>query len=206
MPETELLNIDNARPPRPIEDFVAAAADGQLATVTEMVTADSTLLRQFDRYGITALQSACSTGKTDVAAFLLGQGAAVELTKNSEVILAACDAGNIELVRTLLEHKADINGFERHGGPPVVTASARGHLELVTHAPPLTTLHRFVCSDLAPVPSISGLMVDSFKYKRLPLLILSGQNNGADYLQRRKRKKSKIGTSKAKLAKTSDHV
>ncbi|MCX7245869.1 MAG: ankyrin repeat domain-containing protein [Burkholderiales bacterium] len=71
----------------------------------------------FNREGWTPLHYAASTGQTEIAAYLLEQGAAVNALSESNTtpLMMAVRSGNIETVSTLLKNGADMQIVNHQG-------------------------------------------------------------------------------------------
>lgn len=101
-------NITNETP------LMFAALYGMLPEVKTLVNQKEVPV---NRSGWTALHYACTNGHLDIALFLLDKGAAVDAPSPNETtpIMMAIRAGNIQLVRLLLDRGADIRIRNQQG-------------------------------------------------------------------------------------------
>ena len=101
-------NITNETP------LMFAALYGMLPEVKTLVNQKEVPV---NRSGWTPLHYACTNGHLDIALFLLDKGAAVDAPSPNETtsIMMAIRAGNIQLVRLLLDRGADIRIRNQQG-------------------------------------------------------------------------------------------
>lgn len=90
-------------------------------------------INQGDRFGGTALFAAAASSQVSMAAYLLQQGADVNLHMQGSwgPIHAATDIGDIEMLRLLIENGADLNITGWVGVTPLYQASRKGYTEIV---------------------------------------------------------------------------
>lgn len=114
----------------------SAAALGDLETVQKRVERWAGYLDEVATDGFTPLQLACFFNQEDVALWLIAQGANVTAVSQNGMSIqpmhAACSANNINIVRALLEHGADVNAKQANDFTPLHTAADNNSTELVT--------------------------------------------------------------------------
>lgn len=81
--------------------------------------------------GDTPLVFAASRNDVDTAVQLLSAGANVEGGRGFNPLQAAAYRGNIEMLRTLISHRADPNAVHNDDSPPLMLAAGNWHLEAV---------------------------------------------------------------------------
>lgn len=106
--DLDQTNITNETP------LMFAALYGLLPEVKTLVNQKEAPV---NRSGWTPLHYACTNGHLDVALFLLDKGAVVDALSPNETtpLMMAIRAGNIQLVRLLLERGADIRIRNQQG-------------------------------------------------------------------------------------------
>lgn len=104
-----------------ITDLCMAAGKGDLARVKTLVTAMPALVRSRDTGQTTALFHAVQAGKTNVATYLLDQGAEVNVvaTDGLTPLHVAVIAGHAAVVELLLAHGAQIEAQDRRRMTPL---------------------------------------------------------------------------------------
>src|SRR5271170_5294014 len=112
-----LAAISRAQTPAKADIFQAAAA-GDLARCTELLTADAELVRSRSSAGYTPLHFAAGAGKPDMVMFLLTRGA--ELSAGTESpLIAAVDFADGKVAaamsETLLANGSDPNAARSDG-------------------------------------------------------------------------------------------
>lgn len=114
----------------PIHD---AATGGDLETVRALLKGNAELLNIKDNTGKTPLHCATYSGKTDVAKYLIENGAALNTRTNSgsTPLHGAAFYGHYEAASLLVDSKANIDIANNFGYTPLLSASAGGHLEIV---------------------------------------------------------------------------
>jgi hypothetical protein len=104
-----------------------AAAIGKLDIVKKELEEYPEDLDENGRDGFTPLQLACYFGHEDIVTFLLNQGADVNLVAQNgtkiQAVHAAAASGNLNILRQLLEHGANVNGRQQNGFTPLHTAA-----------------------------------------------------------------------------------
>jgi ankyrin repeat protein len=116
-------------------DIFEAATLGDLAQVQALVQGDSSLVNAYAPDGFYPLGLACFFGHSDVAHYLLQQGADVnQAARNPQKVQslhAASANGNYGLVRELVERGADVNGKQSNDFTPLHNAAQTGNLAMV---------------------------------------------------------------------------
>jgi hypothetical protein len=111
-----------------------AAAIGRLDVVQKELEEYPEDLDENGRDGFTPLQLACYFGHEEIVAFLLNQGADVNLVAQNntqiQAIHAAAASGNLNNLRQLLEHGAHVNGRQQNGFTPLHTAADSNNPDL----------------------------------------------------------------------------
>lgn len=117
-------------------DIFEASTLGDLAQVQALVEGDKALVNAYAPDGFYPLGLACFFGHTDVAHYLLEQGAGVnQAARNPQKVQplhAASANGNYALVKELVERGADVNGKQSNDFTPLHNAAQTGHLEMAT--------------------------------------------------------------------------
>ena len=124
------------------EHVIAEFSDTPEGTLFKAVwTDDITTIRSTntdvnikDALGRTPLHIAAEKGYTDVAMFLVENGAEVNITDskgNTPLIFIIHKTGNLELTRRLLEKGAAVNAQNRTGETALMYAAWRGHSDIV---------------------------------------------------------------------------
>lgn len=111
-----------------------AAAVGELERVRKIAGLWPPALHEYTADGFTPLQLACFFGHTEVAAFLVAQGADIHaVAQNAMAIqpLHAAVAGQyVEIVKLLLAHGADVDARQQSGFTPLMAARQNGNREI----------------------------------------------------------------------------
>lgn len=111
-----------------------AAAVGELERVRKIGSAWPAAMHEYTSDGFTPLQLACFFGHTDVAAYLLEQGADVHaVARNAMEIqpLHAAVAGQYaDIVRLLIAHGAGVNARQQSGFTPLMAARQNNDKEI----------------------------------------------------------------------------
>ena len=122
----------------PALNLFEASAVGDLDRVRALtredpdVTAD--LVNAFAHDGFTPLGLACFFGHADVAEYLLSTGAEVNVASRNRMrvmpIHSAVAGRHIGIVKTLLEHGADVNAAQQDGFAPLHGAAQNGQSDM----------------------------------------------------------------------------
>jgi ankyrin repeat protein len=110
-----------------------AAKNGDLAKVTAMIQADSTLVFKKDSYGATALHWAAKNGHDDVAQLLIDNKADVNVQDvgGATPLIAASIFGHTGIVKMLLANGADVTLRGSDGTTALHAAADKGYVEIV---------------------------------------------------------------------------
>jgi ankyrin repeat protein len=112
-----------------------AAAVGNLDRVTQFVEKDPSLSRSFSPDGFPVVALAAVFGHLPVARYLAKHGADVDAPATNgsgyNALTGAVTSGHTEIVRWLLESRANPNYRYGPGYSPLLAAAANGHLEIV---------------------------------------------------------------------------
>jgi uncharacterized protein len=126
----------NAQDSQRDSPFLLAGAEGRLE-ILKMTLASGADLRTTNRYGGTALIPACHHGHVDVVRMLLTTGVDVDHVNNlgwtallEAVILGDGGAVYQEIVRMLLDARANLTIADRNGVTPLAHARQRGYHEI----------------------------------------------------------------------------
>ena len=107
------------------QEFIDAAAQGDVAKVKEMLQADPSLAQSRDENGLSVILKAAYYGKRDVVEALLASGVRLNLFE-------AAATGQTDRVRTLIEEDpAVVNAYSPDGFTPLSLAVFFGHPETV---------------------------------------------------------------------------
>lgn len=109
-----------------IDQFSDAAVYGDLDKVKSLLAEHPSLLDQGDGYGFTALHNMMSEEQFEVLAYLIAQGADVNVQNNDGIapLHLACWVKNAEM---LLEAGANVNLPDHQGRTPLHIHAAEGH-------------------------------------------------------------------------------
>jgi len=80
--------------------------------------------------GCTPLQTAARDGRAEVVQFLIDKGADVNVKSDGWSALATAASGNVDTVKVLLAHNAEVNGF-KYGASPLYKAVHAGRTKIV---------------------------------------------------------------------------
>lgn len=117
------------------EEFLQAAADGDLAVVEQAIEAGADLEAR-DEEQRTALLLAATHDHVDVARALVEAGAspdAVDAQHDTPWLVTGV-TGSVEMAEVLLAGEPDQTLKNRYGGISIIPASERGHVEYVRFA------------------------------------------------------------------------
>ena len=114
-------------------EVFTAAEQGDLKTVEELITADSSLVTATDDAGYTPLHKAAYNNRPDVVEFLLSHGSNVDAASSSgsTALHGAAFYGYPEIVRLLLDHGAGLAVTNAGGYTPLLSASAGNRADIV---------------------------------------------------------------------------
>jgi ankyrin repeat protein len=109
-----------------------AAYRDDLKTARLLVEARADV-RAANRYGVTPLSLACTSGGAPMVELLLGAGADPNTTLRGgeTALMTAARTGKLGPVRALLARGADVNAKERRGQSALMWAAAEGHVGVV---------------------------------------------------------------------------
>lgn len=109
-----------------------AAYYDELATAKLLIEAGASA-KLANRYGVTPLSLACTTGNAELVELLLKAGANPNATLRSgeTALMTAARTGRLAPVKALLARGADANAKERKGQTALMWAAAEGHAEVV---------------------------------------------------------------------------
>lgn len=110
-----------------------AAEDGDLATAARLLRANPYLVASREDYKLTPLHRAAAAGHADLAAFLLGNSAAVDAKDygGGTPLHWAAGHGHADAAAVLLDQRAAPNAVDQEGFTPLHRAAQGGH-EAVT--------------------------------------------------------------------------
>jgi uncharacterized protein len=112
-----------------------AAAYGDLGRVRELVEADPELVHRFSPDGYQPLGLSCFFLNNEIAEYLLGKGADVNIaSQNNQRVTplhAAAASQSVTIVRMLLQHGADPNSRQNGGFTPLHSAAQNGQIEMI---------------------------------------------------------------------------
>ncbi|MGA3188740.1 MAG: ankyrin repeat domain-containing protein [Bryobacteraceae bacterium] len=112
----------------------AAAILGDTDQLTQLLTANRSLIGLLSTDGWTPLHLAAFFGKTEAARLLLNKGALVNARSTNQMenmpLHAATAGRHIEVVKLLIEHGAPVNARQHGGWTPLHAAAQNGDLEM----------------------------------------------------------------------------
>ncbi len=124
--------VDLIKKHKPSLDLFEASAIGDLTSTEQLAREDS--VNSFSTDGFTPLGYACYFGHYEVAKFLIGAGANVNLPSSNAFKVAplhsACAISHVELVKLLLANGADVNARQNSGFTPLHSAAHNGNADL----------------------------------------------------------------------------
>lgn len=113
--------------------LLVAAREGNVAFAKQAL-ANGAAPDSRNRFGDTPLIIAAKRGNTELARTMIDAGANVNqqsVTERATALMAASLGGHVDIVRMLLERKADANVADRVGKTAMVYASGSGHTRIV---------------------------------------------------------------------------
>lgn len=115
-------------------DIYEAVIAGDIPATKNFLANDKALLNQHSRDGFTPLGFAAFFSRTDIARFLIQQGADVNIASNNDFKVApihsAVAAKNLEIVKLLLDHKANPNARQQQDVTPLHAAAHNNSPEI----------------------------------------------------------------------------
>jgi ankyrin repeat protein len=112
----------------------AAVIQGDTEQLTELLTANRSLVGLLSTDGWTPLHLAAFFGQTDAARLLLNKGALVNARSTNPMhnmpLHAAAAGRHVEVARLLIEHGAPVNALQHGGWSPLHAAAQNGDIEL----------------------------------------------------------------------------
>ena len=109
--------------------LIIAAREGHEPMV-ELLLAQRPKLNARNSAGDSALRLAAIGGKTGIVKKMVAAGARVN-TPDWTPLIYACFGNHIEIVRYLIEMKADVNAASENGTTALMVASSQGQIEIV---------------------------------------------------------------------------
>ena len=112
----------------------AASILGDTEQLTELLTANRSLVGLLSTDGWTPLHLAAFFGKTDAARLLLNKGAIVNARSTNPMqnmpLHAAAAGRHVEVAQLLIEHGAPVNALQHGGWSPLHAAAQNGDIDL----------------------------------------------------------------------------
>jgi len=112
-----------------------AAAMGDLPAARRWIEADAGQVNAFSPDGFQPLGLACFFGHDRLAAYLVAQGAEVNTPSRNPMkvmpLHSAAAAGDLEIVRLLLDHGADVHARQADDFTALHAAGQNGHVEMI---------------------------------------------------------------------------
>lgn len=112
-----------------------AAAIGKIHHIIRLLAREPELVNAYAEDGFQALGLACYFGHFEVAEYLVKAGAPINAPSRNSLraapIQSAAAAGHIDIVRMLLENRADPNVREQGGYAPLHAAAQNGDEEMI---------------------------------------------------------------------------
>ncbi len=104
----------------------------------------NTLITKGNLKGFSALIYAAHQGRTELAQYLIEQGANIHFTRSNlqgnfiqgrgqSALWWAANHGNLPLAKILIEHGADVNAPDHFDGTPLTVAASAGQLEMMQY-------------------------------------------------------------------------
>ncbi|CAM3750620.1 ankyrin repeat domain-containing protein [Polynucleobacter brandtiae] len=120
------INLSNKSGENPL---MIASIEGELTVVESMVLKNKA---DVNKTGWTPLHYACTTGKLDVAKFLLSHGAKINALSQSETtpLMMAVGSGNDSLIKYLLDQGADLRLRNHEGYSAIDVAELFGKTDI----------------------------------------------------------------------------
>ncbi len=112
---------------------LGAVRAGNLSRLKELVEKHEANLNSRNRLGESLLMMSIKSGKTDIANWLIDQGANVQTPSTAKVtpLMAASFNGDLAMVNRLLEKHADVHAIDQLKKTALVYAAGNGHTDVV---------------------------------------------------------------------------
>ena len=131
----------------PNQRLINGIAANDLAEVQKALSQGAqidTLINKGNLSGCSALIYAAQQDRTELAQYLIEQGANIHFTRSDlqgnfiegrgqTSLWWAASHGNLLLAKALIEHGANVNAPDHFDGTPLTTAASSGHLEVVRY-------------------------------------------------------------------------
>jgi ankyrin repeat protein len=115
-------------------DIFAACMAGSKERVFSLIAAEKDMVKQYSHDGWTPLHLACFFGQPEIAEELLNRGANVAARSTNPMqnfpLHAAAAGRNMDTIRLLIEHGADVNARQHGGWTPLHAAAQSGDVEM----------------------------------------------------------------------------
>jgi ankyrin repeat protein len=112
-------------------DITTAAMLGMLDRVRALLQQDPSLARAVGAHGLSVLYHAATTGQVEIAALLVTSGSDVNQGDGGNTALhAASRFKQLEMVRWLLDHGANVNASDYERKTPLHVAVESGHADV----------------------------------------------------------------------------
>ena len=115
-----------------MNEIFDACRNGDILTLQQLLTADTTLVNAVDMKGFTPLILASYNEQPEIVEILLRHGADINAqdAAGNTALMGVCFKGYKDIAKKLIDAGADINVRNSNGAPALTFAATFGHLQI----------------------------------------------------------------------------